>query len=167
MYPLAPSVSFDFQGLPITPIVWVENGSMKNLFYSRFWAEKMGKAPTAQPSNVIMDGGTATMADLIAGTERGVLVTRFWYIRPLDPQTLLLTGLTRDGLFLIEKGKVTRAVKNMRWNESPIVALNNIDAMTPVERVVSGEGLGGSGLALVCPAARIREFTFSSASDAV
>ena len=167
MYPLAPSVSFDFQGLPITPIVWVENGSMKNLFYSRFWAEKMGKAPTAQPSNVIMDGGTATMADLIAGTERGVLVTRFWYIRPLDPQALLLTGLTRDGLFLIEKGKVTRAVKNMRWNESPIVALNNIDAMTPVERVVSGEGLGGSGLALVCPAARIREFTFSSASDAV
>ncbi len=167
MYPLAPSVSFDFQGLPITPIVWVENGSMKNLFYSRFWAEKMGKAPTAQPSNVIMDGGTATMADLIAGTERGVLVTRFWYIRPLDPQTILLTGLTRDGLFLIEKGKVTRAVKNMRWNESPIVALNNIDAMTPVERVVSGEGLGGSGLALVCPAARIREFTFSSASDAV
>jgi predicted Zn-dependent protease len=166
-HPLAPSVSFDFQGLPIAPIVWVENGSMKNLFYSRFWAEKMGKAPTAQPANIIMDGGTATMADLIAGTERGVLVTRFWYIRPLDPQTILLTGLTRDGLFLIEKGKVTRAVKNMRWNESPIVALNNIDAMTPVERVVSGEGLGGSGLALVCPAARIREFTFSSASDAV
>jgi predicted Zn-dependent protease len=166
-HPLAPSVSFDFQGLPIAPIVWVENGSMKNLFYSRFWAEKMGKAPTAQPANIIMDGGTATMADLIAGTERGVLVTRFWYIRPLDPQTILLTGLTRDGLFLIEKGKVTRAVKNMRWNESPIVALNNIDAMTPVERVVSGEGLGGSGLPLVCPAARIREFTFSSASDAV
>jgi predicted Zn-dependent protease len=166
-HPLAPSVSFDFQGLPISSIVWVENGSMKNLFYSRFWAEKMGKTPTAQPANIIMEGGTATMADLIAGTERGVLVTRFWYIRPLDPQTILLTGLTRDGLFMIEKGKVTRAVKNMRWNESPIVALNNIDAMTPVERVVSGEGLGGSGLALVCPAARIREFTFSSASDAV
>ncbi len=85
------------------------------------------------------------MDELIAGTERGVLVTRFWYIRPLDPQTLLLTGLTRDGLFLIEKGKVTRAVKNMRWNESPVVALNNIDAMTPAERVVSGEGIGGVG----------------------
>ena len=87
-----------------------------------------------------MDGGTATMDDLIAGVERGVLVTRFWYIRPLDPQTILVTGLTRDGLFLIEKGKVTRPVKNMRWNESPIVAFNNIDAMTPAERVVSGEG---------------------------
>jgi hypothetical protein len=70
-------------------------------------------------------------------------------------------------LFLIEKGKVTRAAKNMRWNESPIVALNNLEAMTPSERVVSGEGLGAGGLALVCPAARIREFTFSSTSDAV
>ena len=68
-----------------------------------------------------MDGGTATMDDLIKGVERGVLVTRFWYIRSLDPQTLLVTGLTRDGLFLIEKGKVTRPVKNMRWNESPVV----------------------------------------------
>jgi predicted Zn-dependent protease len=116
---------------------------------------------------MIMEGGSATLDDLIAGTERGVLVTRFWYIRTLDPQTLLYTGLTRDGLFLIEKGKVTRPVKNMRWNESPVVAFNNIEAMTPAERAVSGEGFGGSGLALVCPAARVREFTFSSASDAV
>ena len=107
------------------------------------------------------------MDDLIAGTERGVLVTRFWYIRPLDPQTMLLTGLTRDGLFLIEKGKVTRPVKNMRWNESPVVALNNIEAMTSPERVVSGEGVGGAGLSVVCPAARLQQFTFSSTSDAV
>jgi predicted Zn-dependent protease len=114
-----------------------------------------------------MEGGNASLADLIAGTERGVLVTRFWYIRPLDPQSLLFTGLTRDGLFLIEKGKITRPVKNMRWNESPIVAFNNIEAMTPAERVVSGEGIGSDGLSVVCPAARIREFTFSSASDAV
>ena len=114
-----------------------------------------------------MEGGTATRDDLIAGTERGVLVTRFWYIRSLDPQTILVTGLTRDGLFLIEKGKVTRPLKNMRWNETPVVAFNNIEAMTPAERVVSGEGIGGAGLAVVCPAARIREFTFSSASDAV
>lgn len=166
-HPLAPSLSFDGQGLPIGANVWVDKGVLKDLFYSRFWAQKMGKAPTAGPANVIMDGGTSTIDDLIAGTERGVLVTRFWYIRPLDPQTILLTGLTRDGLFLIEKGKVTRPVKNMRWNESPIVAFNNLDAMTPAERVVSGEGIGGSGLALVCPAARIREFTFTSSSDAV
>jgi predicted Zn-dependent protease len=166
-HPMAPSLSFDGQGLPIVRTVFVENGVLKDLFYSRFWAEKTGKKPTAGPGNLIMDGATATLDELVAGTERGVLVTRFWYIRPLDPQTLLFTGLTRDGLFLIEKGKVTRPVKNMRWNESPIVAFNNVDAMTAPERVVSGEGLGASGLALVCPAARIREFTFSSASDAV
>jgi predicted Zn-dependent protease len=166
-HPLAPTVSFDNEGLPIARNVWVEKGILKDLNYSRFWAQKMGKKPTAGPANIVMEGGTATMNDLIAGTERGVLVTRFWYIRPLDPQTILVTGLTRDGLFLIEKGKVTRPVKNMRWNESPIVALNNLDAMTPAERVVSGEGAGGAGLSLVCPAARIREFTFSSSSDAV
>lgn len=166
-HPLAPSVSFDGQGLPIARNVWVESGVLKDLFYSRFWAQKQNKPATAGPVNVVMEGGTATTQELIAGTERGILVTRFWYIRPVDPQTILVTGLTRDGLFLIEKGKVTRAIKNMRWNESPVVAMNNIEAMTPAERVVSGEGAGGSGLALVCPAARIREFTFSSASEAV
>ncbi len=166
-HPLAPSVCFDNEGLPIDRQLWIDKGVLQNLFYSRFWAQKMGKAAMASPSNLIMDGGTATMDDLIAGVTRGLLVTRFWYIRPLDPQTILLTGLTRDGLFLIEDGKVTRPVKNMRWNESPIVALNNVEAMTPAERVVSGEGVGGSGLALVCPAARIREFRFASASDAV
>jgi predicted Zn-dependent protease len=167
MHPLAPSICFDNEGLPIEKQTWVEKGVFKDLFYSRFWAQKMGKKPTAGPANLIMDGGSGSVADLIAGTERGLLVTRFWYVRPLDPQTILLTGLTRDGLFLIEKGKVTRPVKNMRWNESPIVALNNIEAMSTPERAVSGEGIGGAGLALVCPAARIREFRFTSASDAV
>jgi predicted Zn-dependent protease len=166
-HPLAPAVSFDGQGLPIKRNNWIENGVLKDMFYSRFWAAKTGKTPTAGPGNLIMEGGTASLDDLVAGTERGVLVTRFWYIRSLDPQSLLFTGLTRDGLFLIEKGKVTRPVKNMRWNESPIVAFNNIDAMTAPERVVSGEGIGGQGLALVCPAARISEFTFTSGSDAV
>lgn len=166
-HPLAPTMAFDVEGLPIARHTWVEKGVLKDLMYSRFWAEKMGQAPTAGPSNLIMEGGTASMEELIAGTERGLLVTRFWYIRPLDPQTILVTGLTRDGLFLIEQGKVTRPVKNMRWNESPVVAFNNIDALTAPERVVSGEGFGGAGLAVVCPAARIRDFTFSSASDAV
>ncbi len=126
-HPLAPTVRFDNEGLPIEKNVWVEKGVLKDLFYSRFWAEKMGKKPTAGPTNLIMDGGTSTMDDLISGVQRGVLVTRFWYIRMLDPQTILVTGLTRDGLFLIEKGKVTRPVKNLRWNESPIVAFNNLD----------------------------------------
>jgi len=166
-YATAPVVPFDGQGLPLKKIMWVDGGVLKNLSYSRYWAQKQEKEATAQPGNLIMDGGTATMEDLIKGVERGILVTRFWYIRSLDPQTLLLTGLTRDGLFMIERGQVTRPIKNMRWNESPIFALNNLDAMTPPERVVSGEGAGGSGFSVVCPAARIREFTFSSGSDAV
>ena len=166
-HPLAPSLPFDGQGLPVKKIDWIDKGVLKNLSYSRFWAQKQGKEPTPSPGNLIMEGGTASMDDLIRGVERGVLVTRFWYIRSLDPQTLLVTGLTRDGLFLIEKGKVTRPVKNMRWNESPVFALNNLDAMTAPERTVSGEGVGGSGFAVVCPAARIREFTFTSGSDAV
>jgi predicted Zn-dependent protease len=166
-HPLAPTIRFSGQGLPIAKNVWVEKGVLKDLFYTRFWAQKMDRKPTANPANLIMEGGTATMEELIAGTERGVLVTRFWYVRPLDPQSLLITGLTRDGLFLIEKGKVTRPVRNMRWNESPIVAFNNLDAMTPARRVVSGEGIGSGGLSLVCPAARIREFTFTSSSDAI
>ena len=167
-HPLAPTVSFDNEGLPVDKKIWIEKGVLQNLIYSRFWGQKAGKAPVASPTNLIMDGGSATMADLIAGTQRGLLVTRFWYIRPLDPQTILLTGLTRDGLFLIENGKVTRPVRNMRWNESPIVALNNVDAMTAPERVVSGEGIGGAGsLSLVCPGARIREFRFASGSEAV
>jgi len=166
-HPLAPAVPFDGEGLPLQRIDWIGKGVLKNLSYSRYWAQKQGKAATPQPGNLIMDGGTATVDDLIAGVERGVLVTRFWYIRSLDPQTLVVTGLTRDGLFLIEKGKVTRPVKNMRWNESPVFALNNLDAMTPPERAVSGEGVGGAGFSIVCPAARIREFTFTSGSDAV
>jgi predicted Zn-dependent protease len=166
-HPLAPALPFDGQGLPGKRIDWIDKGVLKNLSYSRYWAQKQGKEPTPGPGNLIMDGGTASMEDLIKGVERGVLVTRFWYIRQLDPQTLLVTGLTRDGLFLIEKGKVTRPVKNMRWNESPVFALNNLDAMTPAERTVSGEGVGGAGFSVVCPAARIREFTFTSASDAV
>jgi predicted Zn-dependent protease len=164
---LAPAIPFDGQGLPLKRTVWIDKGVLKNLSYSRYWAKKQEKEPTANPGNIIMDGGTATLEELIKGVDRGILVTRFWYIRSLDPQTLLFTGLTRDGLFLIEKGQITRAIKNMRWNESPIFALNNLDAMTPPERVVSGEGAGGSGFSVVCPGARIREFTFSSGSDAV
>jgi predicted Zn-dependent protease len=166
-HPLAPAIPFDGQGLPLTRIDWIDKGVLKNLSYSRYWAQKQAREATPQPGNLIMEGGRATMDDLIRGVERGVLVTRFWYIRSLDPQTLMVTGLTRDGLFLIEKGKVTRPVKNMRWNESPVFALNNLDAMTAPERTVSGEGVGGAGFSIVCPAVRLREFTFTSGSDAV
>ena len=84
-----------------------------------------------------MAGGNASLEELISDTARGVLVTRFWYIRFVDPQTLLLTGLTRDGTFYIENGQIKHAVKNFRFNESPIIMLNNVDALG---RPVAGPG---------------------------
>ena len=113
-----------------------------------------------------MSGGTATTDEMIASTRRGLLVTRFWYIRPVDARTILYTGLTRDGTFLIENGKITRAVKNLRFNESPIFMLNNIDAMGAPVRV-SGSESGGPGTAIVVPPIKVREFTFTSMSDAI
>ena len=102
--------------------------------YTRFWAQKQGVQPDWRPvyagasaftgGGLKLAGGTKTTEELIAGCERGVLVTHFFYIRSLDPRTVLYTGLTRDGAFLIEKGKVTRPLKNFRWNESPLLMLN-------------------------------------------
>jgi predicted Zn-dependent protease len=103
---------------------------------------------------------------MIASTERGLLVTRLWYIRPVDPRTILYTGLTRDGTFLVENGKITRAVKNLRWNESPVFLLNNILAMGRPVRVSASED-GSPGAAIVVPPVKARDFTFTSLSDAV
>jgi predicted Zn-dependent protease len=107
-----------------------------------------------------------TVEQMIASTRRGLLVTRFWYIRPVDPRTILYTGLTRDGTFLIENGRITRAVKNLRFNESVIFLLNNIDAMGEPVRVSASEA-GGPGTAIVVPPLRVRDFTFTSSSDAI
>lgn len=136
---------------------WIDKGVVANLYYSRFWARKQGKPATPFPTNMIMAGGSASVDDMIRDTARGVLVTRFWYIRFVDPQTLLLTGLTRDGTFFIENGKIKHAIKNFRFNESPIIMLNNIDALGKPIRVQGS----------MVPPMRIRDFTFTSLSDAV
>ncbi|MCF0056009.1 TldD/PmbA family protein [Dyadobacter sp. CY356] len=138
-------------------VVWIEKGVVKNMFYSRFWAEKKGVKAIAAPSGFIFEGGTESIADLIKSTQKGILVTRFWYIRDVDRQTLLYTGLTRDGTFYIEDGKIKFPVKNFRFNESPIVMLNNIEAMGKPMRS------GGN----MIPPMKIRDFTFTSLSDAV
>ena len=104
-----------------------------------------------------MAGGTASLEELIKGVKRGVLVTRMWYIRPVDPQTLLFTGLTRDGTFYVENGEVKYAIKNFRFNESPVIMLNNVEAL--------GKPMRANG-SLVPPMV-LRDFTFSSLSDAV
>ncbi len=130
---------------------------VKNLYYSRYWAQKQGVEAVPPPANGIMQGGDATLEDLIRDTKRGVLVTRTWYIRTVDPRTLLYTGLTRDGVFFIENGQIAYPVKNFRWNESPIAMLNHLEALGRPERI---EGS-------LIPPMRVRDFTFSSLSDAV
>jgi predicted Zn-dependent protease len=141
---------------------WIAGGVVKNLFYSRYWAKKQNVKATPAPPNLILAGGSASTEDLIRDTQRGVLVTRTWYIRSVDPQTLLLTGLTRDGTFFIENGQIKHAVKNFRFNESPVIMLNNIDALGK-QQVVAGE----FGTPSLVPVMRVRDFTFSSLSDAV
>jgi predicted Zn-dependent protease len=151
---------FDNQGLPIGRTVWIEKGILRNLAYSRFWAQKQGKAPTAPPlaGGLTLAGGTKSTDELIAGCERGILVTHFFYIRALDPRTVLQTGLTRDGAFLIENGKITRALKNFRWNESPLLMLNRLEDIGRPEPTAAGR---------MMPALRIRGFDFTSLSEAV
>ncbi|AHG88905.1 peptidase U62 modulator of DNA gyrase [Gemmatirosa kalamazoonensis] len=166
--PAAPGTPFAGDGLPTQAITWIENGVVKNLAYDRYWAQKTGHAPTGGGfgAGLRMSGGDASLEDLIASTERGLLVTRFWYIRPVDPRTILYTGLTRDGTFLIENGKITKAVKNLRYNESPIFLLNNLEAMGRPVRVSASED-GSPGPAIVVPPVKARDFNFTSLSDAV
>ncbi|HEX8696401.1 MAG TPA: TldD/PmbA family protein [Longimicrobium sp.] len=165
--PQAPMALFNGQGLPNKPMRWIENGTVANLQYSRFWAQKQGKEPTGFADGYVMSGGNSSVEEMIRSTERGLLVTRMWYIRGVDPRTILFTGLTRDGTFLIENGQITTAVKNLRWNESPVFMLNNVEAMSPPVRVSASEsGEADSGAVLV-PAIKARDFTFTSLSDAV
>ena len=163
---------YDQDGMPLEKVVWIENGIVKNLNYDRFWAQKQGMKPTRSGgggrggSNLRMLGGTTSTDEMIRSTERGILVTRFWYIRGTDPRTISFTGLTRDGTFLIENGKITRPIKNFRFNESPIFFLNNLEAIGPAVRVNASEALGAGG-ATWMPTLKVRDFTFSSLSDAV
>lgn len=150
-------------GRPQEKITWIEKGVIKNLFYSRYWAQKKGVKATPPPEGIIMEGGTMSLEDMIKSTDRGVLVTRLWYIRSVDPQTLLFTGLTRDGTFYIENGQIKFPVKNFRFNESPVIMLNNLDILGVPERTVSGE----SARSAMIPPMKIRDFTFSSLSEAI
>ncbi|QIP14473.1 TldD/PmbA family protein [Spirosoma aureum] len=144
-------------GRPQEKVTWIEKGVVKNMSYSRYWADKKGVKAIPPPANFIMAGGTESLADMIKSTEKGILVTRFWYIRAVDPQTLLYTGLTRDGTFYIENGQIKFPVKNFRFNESPIIMLNNLETLGKPVR------LGGN----LIPPLKIRDFTFTSLSDAV
>jgi len=157
------SQPYDGEGLPLKRQVWVENGVLKQLYYTRFWAQKGNKQATGFPSSIKMQGGTTSTDEMIKSTPRGILVTRLWYLREVDPRTLLYTGLTRDGTFLIENGKITKAIKNFRFNDSPLFLLNNLEAIGPAVRIAGTE----AGGAVVMPTIKARDFNFTSLSDAV
>ncbi len=152
-----PAATWNGAGQPLKKTTRIENGTVKNLAYGRYWAKEKGVEPVPFPSNFIMGGGDASLDDLIKSTRKGILVTRLWYIRSVDPQTLLYTGLTRDGTFYIENGKIKYPVKNFRFNESPIIMLNNLETLGKQVRV------DGS----LIPYMKVRDFTFTSLSDAV
>ena len=155
--PDLPSSTWGGDGLPLKKTTWVENGVVKNLSYSRYWAAQKGVEPLPSGWGMTIEGGNSSIEEMIRNTERGVLVTRFWYIRSVDPQSLLLTGLTRDGTFYIENGQIQFPIKNFRFNESPIIMLNNVEELGETQR---------SGNILV-PPMKIRDFTFTSLSDAI
>jgi predicted Zn-dependent protease len=162
--PLAPHSVVGWEGLPRERTVWVENGVIKTLTYSRYWAQKTGNAPRAEPGGLVMTGGDASLDDMIRDTRRGVLVTRVWYTNTLDPRTLLVTGLTRDGNFLIENGRIAGPVRNFRFNESVIAMLSNIEAIGPTRRVHGGD-LGFAPMA--APPLLVKSFNFSSRSAGI
>lgn len=161
--PLMLDSPFDNEGLPRSAQTWIRNGVLNQLAYNRFWANRQGKTPTGNSAGLHMADGTETLDSLIAGTTRGVLVTRLFYLRPLDQRTLMYTGLTRDGTFLIENGKVVRPIKNFRFNDSPLFMLNNLEGIGKSVRTAGGEG----GPGIVMPPIKVRDFNFSSLSDAV
>jgi len=160
------SSPFAGDGRPNRRETWVEDGVLRTLAYDRFWADRQNVEPTGFAAGYYMEGGDETLDDMIRSTERGLLVTRFWYIRSVDPRTILYTGLSRDGTFMIENGRVAYPVKNLRWNESPIFMLNNLEMMGRPVRVSPSES-SDLASAVVVPPIKVSAFTFTSVSDAV
>jgi predicted Zn-dependent protease len=162
-YGPAAVLPWDQDGLPLKRTPIISKGVVNYLQYSRYWAKKQGKEAIGQPGNLIMEGGEKSTMDLVKSTQKGVLVTRTWYIRMVDPQTVLLTGLTRDGTFYIENGEIKYPIKNFRFNESPVIMLNNVEEFGKPVRVADDE----SPFIMMIPPMKLREFTFTSLSDAV
>lgn len=159
-----PGSPWEEDGVPQKKTTFIEKGILKNLIYSRYWASKQGKEPLPFPSNIIMEGGSATIEEMIASIDRGILLSSLWYIRSVDPQTLLLTGLTRDGTYFIENGKIAYPIKNFRWNESPVAVLKNVEMLGQSVRMPARDA---DPFPALIPPLKVREFTFSSLSDAV
>ncbi|CAN5130431.1 metallopeptidase TldD-related protein [soil metagenome] len=154
-------------GVPTAATDWIRDGVLTNLVRPRWWAAKSGDPATAYIDNLILEGpaGARSTEEMVAGTERGLLLTTLWYIREVDPQTLLLTGLTRDGVFLVEGGEVTAAVNNFRFNESPVDLLGRLGEVGRTERTLPREWNDWFTRAAM-PTLRIPDFNMSSVSPA-
>jgi PmbA protein len=166
-HPLQSGTPFDGEGVPRQRITLVENGVVKNVVYSRQAAAREGVQPTGHgfpvpteygeaPMNIVIAGGDTPLEEMVASTDRGILVTRLWYIREVDPYQKIMTGMTRDGTFLIEDGKITRGLRNFRFNQNLIELLSNVEALSPSVRA-SGE----ETFDMVVPAMKVRDFNFT------
>jgi PmbA protein len=166
-HPLQQGAPFDGEGLPRERVALVEAGVPKNLVYSRASAKAAGKKPTGHgfalpneygeaPMNLVFDGGDSSLERMIASTDRGLLVTRLWYIREVDPYEKVMTGMTRDGLFFVENGRVTGAARNFRFNQSLIEMLKNVELLGPAVRAT-----GEEAFEMVVPAMKVHDFHFS------
>ena len=166
-HPLQAGVPFDGEGVPRRKLTLVEAGVPRDLAYARSSAHKAGVEPTGHgfplpnevgeaPLNIVIAGGSTSLDEMIASTQHGVLVTRFWYIREVDPYEKIMTGMTRDGTFLIENGRVARGLRNFRFNQGIIELLNNVEALSPSVRA-SGE----EAFDMVVPAMKVQGFNFT------
>ena len=166
-HPLQLGAPFDGEGIPRQQVQLVDCGIPKNLVYARSTAKSAGKKPTGHgfalpneygeaPMNLVFAGGDSSLEKMVASTDRGLLVTRLWYIREVDPYEKVMTGMTRDGLFLVEKGKVTTAVRNFRFNQSILAMLGNVEQLGPAVRAT-----GEEAFEMVVPAMKVRDFHFS------
>lgn len=165
-YSDAETAPFNDAGEALSRQIWVNQGRLENLFRSRFWAQRQGQAPLPSGANLIMAGGDDSLEAMIASTERGVLLTRFWYIRSLNPRIVSYTGLSRDGTFLIENGRISRPVTNFRFNQSLTEMLQNVEMLGPAVRVAAAENSSVS-TPIVVPALKVRNFNLSSVSDGI
>ncbi|HEX8872274.1 MAG TPA: metallopeptidase TldD-related protein, partial [Candidatus Acidoferrum sp.] len=158
---------FDGEGVPRQRVALVDRGVPRHLVYSRRAAKEARMRPTGHgfalpneygeaPMNLVVAGGNTSMEEMIAGTDRGLLVTRLWYIREVDPYEKIMTGMTRDGLYLVEQGKVGKAVRNFRFNQSILEMLRNVEALGPAQRATGEESFD-----MVVPPMKVQGFHFT------
>jgi predicted Zn-dependent protease len=158
---------FDGEGIPRRKVLLVEKGVPRNLVYARATAKKMKAKPTGHgmplpneygeaPLNLVFGGGSSSVDEMVRSTERGILVTRLWYIREVDPYEKVLTGMTRDGTFLVEHGRVAGGVRNFRFNQGILEMLSNVELLGPAVRAA-----GEESFEMVVPPMKVRNFHFS------